>query len=587
MSTTTSTTAQAEPTSLATVSPLPLYAMHVRMLVIETLRVPIAVIGSMAFPALSLLFFVVPNRGVADDPVFATQAVVSLSVFAVMVSALFNLGLTVAENREKPWDPYLRSLPLPAAVRISAQLTATAMLSFLSLVPVLIVGALATEATVSVLGLIAGLAVLALTSIPFLLLGAAIGYAFSSKAAIAVIQVGMFGFAFGGGLFFPPQFFPRTGDGQGHARAEYIDEQGATVRSEACARELRQSRLPETVDSAFGRDADEVLRTAAIFADDEVTPGSQRDVVTVLHQVAVVGFKEQFELSRVIPLLRSSLHDARNVAPDLSLSLRATIGASEIDPVLSVPNALATRERQRTEIQILRTPPQHGRVEGDDDGLRADRLGPVQQAVDEVLVRAPVQLEPARCVAHRGGAVLHRRAALVGEDVRHPRGRGGPRDRQVAVGGHQRARTDRCEQQRRRQRGVHHRGAEVAFGDAVRHARHDRPPVERAPVVAHRAALTGTSRDVRPGTLRTGPARGTFEIGEVRRDRGTAAQRAVAVDDPLTFPAGTCGGGGGDFGHGFSSRRARTSTTVTATRGRDHRCEPRSARRGRRPRCGG
>ena len=193
----------------APVPPLPLYGMHVRMLLTETLRIPIAVIGTMAFPALSLLFFVVPNRVVADDPVFATQAVASLSVFAVMVSALFNLGLTIAENREKPWDPYLRSLPLPAPVRIAAQLSATALLSFLSLVPVLIVGAVATEATVSAGGLALGLVVLALTSIPFLLLGAAIGYAFSSKAAIAVIQVGMFSFAFGGGLFFPPQFFPQ------------------------------------------------------------------------------------------------------------------------------------------------------------------------------------------------------------------------------------------------------------------------------------------------------------------------------------------------------------------------------------------
>ena len=191
-----------------TVPALPLFVMHLRMLVIETLRVPIAVIGTMLFPALSLLFFVVPNRAVADDPVFATQAVASLAVFAVMVSALFNLGLTVAENREKPWDPYLRSLPLPAAVRISAQLSATAVFGFLSIVPVLVVGGLATEASVSVIGLIAGLVVLALTSIPFLLIGAAIGYAFSSKAAIAIIQVGMFGFAFGGGLFFPPQFFP-------------------------------------------------------------------------------------------------------------------------------------------------------------------------------------------------------------------------------------------------------------------------------------------------------------------------------------------------------------------------------------------
>jgi len=193
---------------LSTVPPLPLYAAHVRTLLLETLRVPIAVIGSMAFPAMSLLFFVVPNRAVADDPELATQAVISLSVFAVMVSSLFNLGLTVAEAREKPWDPYLRSLPLSATVRIGAQLTATSIMSFASIVPVLIVGALLTEASVSVTALVLGLVVLAVTSIPFLLLGASIGYAFPSKAAIAVIQVGMFGFAFAGGLFFPPQFFP-------------------------------------------------------------------------------------------------------------------------------------------------------------------------------------------------------------------------------------------------------------------------------------------------------------------------------------------------------------------------------------------
>lgn len=203
------TTAHVDSTTPArTVPALPLYAAHVRALVVETLRVPIAVIGTLAFPALSLLFFVVPNRAVADDPVFATAAVASLAVFAVMVSALFNLGLTVAEAREKPWDPYLRSLPLPAAVRISAQLTATSVFSFLAIVPVLVAGGLATAAEVDLIGLVLGIVVLALTSIPFLLLGAVIGYAVSSKAAIAVIQVVMFSFAFGGGLFLPPQLFP-------------------------------------------------------------------------------------------------------------------------------------------------------------------------------------------------------------------------------------------------------------------------------------------------------------------------------------------------------------------------------------------
>lgn len=49
---------------------------------------------------------------------------------------------------------------------------------------------------------------IAITSLPFMLIGICIGYAFSSKAAIAVVQVLYFGLAFGGGMFLPPQIFP-------------------------------------------------------------------------------------------------------------------------------------------------------------------------------------------------------------------------------------------------------------------------------------------------------------------------------------------------------------------------------------------
>lgn len=99
--------------------------LHAKYGLIETFRVPIAVIGSLVFPALALLFFVVPQRAVADSPEFATQAVISLSVFAVMSNALFSFGLTIAENREKPWDPYLRTLPAPGVARVFAQVIST------------------------------------------------------------------------------------------------------------------------------------------------------------------------------------------------------------------------------------------------------------------------------------------------------------------------------------------------------------------------------------------------------------------------------------------------------------------------------
>lgn len=181
--------------------------LHARYQLVETLRVPIAVIGTLVFPALALLFFVVPQRVVADNPLFATQAVISLSVFAVMSNALFTFGLTISENREKPWDPYLRTLPAPGIARVLAQILSTGLLGLAAIIPVIIVGGLFTAAEASALRILAGLVALAVSAVPFMLIGTAIGYAMPFKAAIAVIQIVMFGLAFIGGLFLPPILF--------------------------------------------------------------------------------------------------------------------------------------------------------------------------------------------------------------------------------------------------------------------------------------------------------------------------------------------------------------------------------------------
>jgi ABC-2 type transport system permease protein len=182
--------------------------VHARFNLLETIRVPIAVIGSLVFPALALVFFVVPQRVVADDPLFATHAVISLSVFAIMSNGLFGFGISIAENREKPWDPYLRTLPAPGIVRVVGLVLATGTLGLVAIVPVIVLGAVLTAAEASPVRLLAGLAMLALTGLPSMFLGMAIGLSFPSKAAIAIVQVMMFALAFGGGLFLPPQMFP-------------------------------------------------------------------------------------------------------------------------------------------------------------------------------------------------------------------------------------------------------------------------------------------------------------------------------------------------------------------------------------------
>ena len=97
---------------------------------------------------------------------------------------------------------------------------------------------------------------------------------------------------------------------------------------------------------------------------------------------------------------------------------------------------LAAQERQVGEVEVARAPAEHRRVERDHDRLAAARLGARDEALDEVVVGAPVELEPARRVAELARARLHRARRLVGEDHRHALGarrrarrRGRPRRR--------------------------------------------------------------------------------------------------------------------------------------------------------------
>jgi ABC-2 type transport system permease protein len=124
-----------------------------------------------------------------------------------MSNSLFSFGLTIAENREKPWDPYLRTLPAPGISRVLAHILSTGLLGIVAIIPLIVLGGLLTAAEADLPRILLGILALAVSVLPFMLIGIAIGYSMPSKAAIAVVQVVMFGLAFGGGLFLPPVIF--------------------------------------------------------------------------------------------------------------------------------------------------------------------------------------------------------------------------------------------------------------------------------------------------------------------------------------------------------------------------------------------
>ena len=194
---------------------------HARFHLLETVRVPIAVIGSTFFPAAAMLFFVVPFAG--DDPTGATFATASMVTFAVMTSNLFGYGAGVAQDRDQPWDPYTRTLPAGPGPRFAGRVIAGLIMTFLSLLPVVAIAALFTAATTTPLGLLLGAGAAIVAAIPISLMGLAIGYGMPMKAALVVAQVLFFPLAFLGGLLSSPLDAP----GFVQAVAPYLPTRGA------------------------------------------------------------------------------------------------------------------------------------------------------------------------------------------------------------------------------------------------------------------------------------------------------------------------------------------------------------------------
>jgi ABC-2 type transport system permease protein len=150
------------------------------------------------------VFFAVPHA--SGDRADATMA--SVAGFAVVGVALFQFGVGLAAERASPWERYLRTLPAGATARFGGRLVSA--LGFGSVAAALVVGA-SQVLTPAELGSAAWLELgltLTVGSIPFALLGIAIGYLASPRAALPLANVAYLALSYAGGLWTPPQELP-------------------------------------------------------------------------------------------------------------------------------------------------------------------------------------------------------------------------------------------------------------------------------------------------------------------------------------------------------------------------------------------
>ena len=168
--------------------------VHTRAATLELLRYPSFSVPTMLFP--TILFLAWGSRtGMPPD-----LALVSYAAFAVLGVAFFQFGVGIAAERASPWQLFLRTLPVSAAVRFAAR-TASALAFALASAALLTAVAIATTGvTLGAREWLAFGGTLLLGGVPFSLLGIAIGYWMTPRGALPVANILFLGLSYLGGL---------------------------------------------------------------------------------------------------------------------------------------------------------------------------------------------------------------------------------------------------------------------------------------------------------------------------------------------------------------------------------------------------
>ncbi len=178
---------------------------HIRMRLLTLLCTPAYVAGTLAMPSVILVFLGV---GLGDTTAEANAIMASFTVFAVMGVAFFQFGVGIAEGRSSPWSTFERILPAPVAVRLAGAVVPAVVFAVVAAGLVVFVAHLFMPVALGAAAWVRLGLVLLAASVPLALLGIAIGYWVSHRAALPVANIVYLGLAFGGGLFISPRLFP-------------------------------------------------------------------------------------------------------------------------------------------------------------------------------------------------------------------------------------------------------------------------------------------------------------------------------------------------------------------------------------------
>lgn len=177
---------------------------HARLQALELLRYPAFVLPTLALPTLFFLLFAAPRAEPANAEIFMAL----YAAFAVLGVAFFQFGVGIAAERASPWELFLRALPVASLVRFAARLVVGLSFAAAAGLAVVVVALATTPVHFTAARWIVLAGALLAGGIPFGLLGIAIGYLTTPRAALPLANVLYLLLAYAGGLWTRPEALP-------------------------------------------------------------------------------------------------------------------------------------------------------------------------------------------------------------------------------------------------------------------------------------------------------------------------------------------------------------------------------------------
>jgi ABC-2 type transport system permease protein len=181
---------------------------HIWLVLAELLRIPAFVVPTIAFPAMFFALFTMQYA--RSNAAAADFMMLSYVAFAVIGVTLFQFGVGVSSERGRPWERYLRTLPVPVTARFAARIVAALLFGAAAAGLLAVVARLFTPIDFSLQQWLLAALYAVIGGVPFVLFGLAVGYWCNARAALPITNLLYLLLSYAGGLWMPPQYLPHV-----------------------------------------------------------------------------------------------------------------------------------------------------------------------------------------------------------------------------------------------------------------------------------------------------------------------------------------------------------------------------------------